>query len=105
VSIDSSELCQVAAPPGWELGHDFFLLAQEPDPDLFETRPGHFPLRGEVLWQDIPLPDGRLFQIRESLVLDELVCSVVRIRAEFDFTDAEKSELEQVGKTLQEVSR
>jgi hypothetical protein len=105
VSTDSSGQCQVAAPPEWELGRDFFLIAQEPAPGPFENRPGLFPPTGDDLWQDLLLPEGRLFQIRESLVLDDVVCSVIRIRAEVDFTDAERSELEHVGKTLQELPR
>jgi hypothetical protein len=103
LSEDPSRRCQAATPPDWELGHDFFLTAQEPDPGPFADHPGLFPPIGEALWQDVELPEGKLFQIRASLVLDEVVCSVGRIQAEVDFTDAEKSELEQIGKTLQEV--
>lgn len=103
ISKDSSGQCQVATPPDWQLGHDFFLAAQKPDPGPFEDKPGVFPPMGKALWDGIDLPAGKHFQIRSSRVFDELVCSVWQIKADVDFTDVEKSELEQVGQTLQEV--
>lgn len=100
-STDSSGQCQVSAPPDWEPGRDFFLAAQKPDPGPFEDKPGVFPPMGQALWDGIELPAGKHFQIRAARVFDEVVCSVWRIKADVDFTDAEKSELEQVGQTLQ----
>ncbi len=102
-STDSSGQCQVSTPSEWEPGRDFFLAAQEPDPGPFEDKPGVFPPTGKALWDGIELPAGKHFQIRSSKVFDEFICSVWRIKAEVDFTDAEKSELEQVGQTLQWV--
>jgi hypothetical protein len=103
VSADSGGSCRVAAPPDWELGRDFFLGSHAPDPGPFEEQPGLYPPSSEVLWQDSPMPPGKYFLISASLVGNEQVCSVWRMRAEVDFTEAEKSELEQVGQTLQEV--
>ena len=106
LSKDSSGTCQVAAPPEWELGSDFFLAVEEPDPGPFEDVPGQYPPSGPALWgagEGTPLPEGKHFQIRTSRVMDGQVCSVWRIKADEDFTDAEKAEMEQVGATLQEV--
>ncbi|MCJ7532846.1 MAG: hypothetical protein MUO64_17720 [Anaerolineales bacterium] len=106
LSKDLSGTCQVATPPEWELGTDFFLAVEEPDPGPFEDVPGQYPPSGLALWgggEGTPVPVGHHFQIRASRVFDEQVCSVWRIKAEVDFTDAEKTELEQVGATLQEV--
>lgn len=106
LSKDTSGTCQVATPPDWQLGSDFFLAAEKIDPGPIESAPGQFPPMGLALWgvsEGTPAPEGHQFQIRTSLVLTEKVCSVWRIKAEVDFTDAEKSELEQVGKTLREV--
>ena len=50
-----------------------------------------------------PAPEGKWFQIRTSRVNDGKVCSVWRIKESTDFTDDEKSEMERVGATLQEV--
>jgi hypothetical protein len=103
---DTAGACQVAAPPEWKLGVDFFLDAEKIDPGPFENAPGQFPQVGRALWgtgDATQLPEGHQFQIRTSLVSSGLVCSVWRVKAEADFTDAEKAEMEQVGKTLQEV--
>ena len=85
---------------------DFFLAAEEPDPGPFEDMPGQYPPSGLALWvtdDTTQLPEGHYFQIRTSRVGNEQVCSVWRIKADVDFTDAEKSEMEQVGATLLEV--
>jgi hypothetical protein len=106
LSKDESGTCQVAAPPGWKLGTDFFLAAENIDPGPIESAPGEYPPMGLALWgvgEGTPAPEGHFFQIRTSRVVTEKVCSVWRIKADVDFTDAEKSELEQVGTTLQEV--
>lgn len=106
LSKDSSGTCQVATPPDWQLGSDFFLASEKSDPGPFENAPGQYPPMGLALWgagEGTPLPEGHYFQIRTSRVFDEQVCSVWRIKAEVDFTDSEKTELEQVGATLQEV--
>jgi hypothetical protein len=106
LSKDPTGLCQVATPPDWQLGSDFFLASEKADPGPFENAPGQYPPRGLALWgisEGTPVPEGHQFQIRTSLVTVDSVCSVWRIKAEVDFTDAEKSEMEQVGKTLQEV--
>ncbi len=96
----------MATPPDWKLGRDFFLKAENIDPGPFEDKPGRFPPMGLALWEGdegTPVPEGHLFQIRTSRVLTEKVCSVWRIKAEVDFTDDEKSEMQQVGATLQEA--
>jgi hypothetical protein len=49
------------------------------------------------------MPEGHYFQVRTSRVIGEQVCSVWRIKADTDFTDGEKSQMEQVGTTLQMV--
>jgi hypothetical protein len=106
-SKDSSGTCQVATPPDWQLGRDFFLEAEKTDPGPFVNNPGQFPPMGRALWgtaaKGTPVPEGKQFQIRTSVVRGDVVCSVWRIKATTDFTDAEKSTMEQVGKTLQEV--
>jgi hypothetical protein len=106
LSKDPSGTCQVATPPEWQLGSDFFLAVENADPGPFEEAPGQFPPMGLALWggnESTPLPEGKHFQLRTALVIGGQVCSVWRIKTETDFTDAEKSEMEQVGKTLQEV--
>lgn len=103
---DSSETCQVATPPEWQLGSDFFLKVEETSSGPFEDSSGPFPPSGPALWgvdEGAQLPQGKWFQIRTSLVTDAGVCSVWRIRENTDFTDDEKNEMEQVGSTLQEV--
>jgi hypothetical protein len=105
LSKDASGTCQVATPTEWQLGSDFFLAVENADPGPFEEAPGQFPPMGLALWggdESTPLPEGKHFQLRTSLVIGDQVCSVWRIKAEADFTDAEKSEMEQVGATLQE---
>jgi hypothetical protein len=106
LSQDASGTCQVATPPGWQLGRDFFLAAEKTNPGHFVNRPGQFPPIGAALWtnnKETQPPDSKLFQIRTSLVNGERVCSVWRIKESTDFTAAEKSEMDQVGKTLQVV--
>jgi hypothetical protein len=103
LNTDASGACQVATPPDWQLGSDFFLALEEPDPGPFEDVPGQYPPSGLALWgagEGTPLPEGRHFQIRTSRVIGEQVCSVWRIKADEDFTEAEKAEMEQVGATL-----
>ena len=104
---DSSGACQVAIPSDWQLGKDFFLQADKTDADLFAKGPGQLPPMGQSMWgidKGAQLPEGKSFQVRTSKVIGAKVCSVWRIKAASDFTDAEKSEMEQVGKTLQEVN-
>jgi hypothetical protein len=106
LSKDPDGACQVATPPGWVLGKDFFLKAEKTDPGPFVDRPGQYPPMGLALWgidKDTQLPEGKRFQSRVSLVIGETVCSVWRIKALTDFTADEKSEMQQVGKTLQGV--
>lgn len=106
LSKDTSGACQVSAPPDWQLGRDFFLEAEKPDPGPFVNAPGQFPPRGLALWgadKLTDLPEGKQFQIRKSLMTGDRVCSVWRIKASTNFTEAEKSQMEQVGKTLQEA--
>jgi hypothetical protein len=106
LSKDSSGACQVAAPPDWQLGRDFFLQADSTDAGPFVSTPRHYPPMGLALWgvEDIThLPKGRQFQMRTSLVTGERVCSVWRIQQSNDFTEAEKSIMQQVGASLQEV--
>lgn len=106
LSQDASGACQVATPPDWQLGVDFFLAAEKTGPGPFEDSSEQFPPSGPALWggdADAQLPEGKWFQMRTALVTDDGVCSVWRIRENTDFTDDEKSQLEQVGSTLQEV--
>jgi hypothetical protein len=108
VSKDSTGACQVATPPDWVLGVDFFLGADKPDPGPFENAPGQYPPTGLALWgadDSTQLPEGHYFQIRASRVDDGQVCSVWRIKADVDFTDEEKKFLEKVGGTLQVVQK
>jgi hypothetical protein len=106
MSKDAGGKCQVATPPDWQPGRDFFLEAESSDPGPFVNKPGQFPPMGTALWggdKGSQLPKGKQFQMRTSLVSGDRVCSVWRIKQSIDFTAAEKSEMEQVAKTLQEV--
>jgi hypothetical protein len=106
VSKDSTGACQVATPPDWQLGVDFFLAAEKIDPGPFENAPGQYPPTGLALWgvdDSTQLPEGHRFQVRTSLMLSDKVCSVWRIKSDTDFTDEEKKFMEQVGLTLQAV--
>jgi|WetSurMetagenome_2_1015567.scaffolds.fasta_scaffold21297_4 hypothetical protein len=105
VSTDASGKCQVAAPPDWKLGVDFYLEAEKSDPGPIENAPGEFPPSGLALWagEGTPMPVGHLFQVRTSRVIGEQVCSVWRVKKDADFTAEEKSQMEQVGATLQKV--
>ncbi len=106
VSKDPSGKCQVSAPPEWQLGTDFFLAAEAADPGPFASAPGSYPPSGLALWgigTGTPIPAGHQVQIRQSLVLGDVVCSAWRVRSDGDFTDAERAELAQVGATLQGV--
>lgn len=106
LSKDPDGKCQVATPSDWQLGKDFFLKADKTDASLFANGPGHLPPMGLAMWgidQGTQLPEGKSFQLRTAQVIGENVCSVWRIKVSTDFTDAQKSEMEQVGKTLQEV--
>jgi hypothetical protein len=103
-STDPSGSCQVWTPADWQIGSDFFLEAEKTDPGLFENHPGNYPPIGAALWetnQITPVPGGKLFQVRASLVSGEKVCSVWRIKESTDFTDDEKSVMELVGTTLE----
>jgi hypothetical protein len=106
VTQDATGACQVATPPEWQLGTDFFLAMEEADPGPFAEAPGSYPPSGLALWgigEGTPVPEGTRYQIRTSRVNDGQVCSVWRVKADIDFTDDEKSQLEQVGATMQEV--
>jgi hypothetical protein len=103
LSKDASGACQVATPPDWQLGKDFFLAADKPDPGPFAGTPGAYPPMGEALWKDNPGLQGHYFQTRRTLMGGELICSVWRIQADTAFTDEQERELDEVGKTLQEV--
>lgn len=103
VSKDSTGACQVAAPSDWVLGVDFFIGMDKADPGPIEGEPAQFPPSGLALWgsdNTTQVPVGHYFQIRASRVDNGQVCSVWRIKADVDFTDAEKSEMEQIGNTL-----
>jgi hypothetical protein len=105
LSKDSTGTCQVATPSDWELGSDFFLGADKTDPGPFSEHPGSSPPTGASLWKDNPGLDGHYFQSRRTLIVGDLVCSVWRIQADINFTDEQERELDQVGKTLQEVQK
>lgn len=106
LSKDASGVCQVSTPPDWLLGRDFYMKAESANPGPNPNKPGHYPPTGLALWQSdksTPLPKGKWFQIRTSLVSGGQVCSVWRIKESVDFTTEEKSTMALVGKTLQEV--
>ncbi len=105
VSTDASGACQVAAPPEWKLGVDFFLEAEKTDPGPIEKAPGEFPPSGLALWagESTPIPEGHYFQVRTSRVIGEQVCSVWRVKKDTNFNAEEKSQMEQVSTTLQMV--
>jgi hypothetical protein len=104
-NVDSTGQCQVATPPAWQLGIDFFLEAQKNDPSPRADKPGVFPPLGhDALWGNAQPIEETQFQIRQALVIsNDLVCSVYRLKSETDFTDGEKNELEEVGQTLKAV--
>ncbi len=106
VSTDASGQCRVSTPPEWQLGTDFFLAAEQPGPGPVENSVGVYPPSAAGLWgiaAGTPAPEGTWFQIRASLTGDEVVCSVWRTRGAKDFSEDEKSQLQQVGQTLQVV--
>ncbi len=106
MSTDASGACQISTPPGWQLGQDFYFEAGKTDPGPIQSAPGHYPPLGAALWGNKSIdqfPEGSQFQVRQSLVIGETVCSVWRVKKSADFTAAEKSEMEAVGKTLQGV--
>jgi hypothetical protein len=108
VSKDSTGSCQVATPPDWQLGVDFFIGVGKAEPGPIEGGPAQFPPSGLALWgvdDSTQLPEGHYFQIRTSRVDDGQVCSVWRIKADVDFNDEEKSFMKQVGGTLQVVKK
>lgn len=104
-STDASGQCQVAAPPDWTLGEDFFLGAGRVDPGPFNSYQGKFPPSGEELWKDHPGLQGHYFQDRRTKKNGDLVCSVWRIQADVDFSEEQVHELEEVGKNLREVKK
>jgi hypothetical protein len=101
MSRDSTGACQVATPPDWQLGMDFFLVADKADPGPFEDHPGKYPPIGEALWKDNPGLQGDYYQDRRSLIAGDLVCSVWRIQPDVEFTSEQQKEMDQVGKTLE----
>ncbi len=106
ISKDPSGRCEASAPPEWKLGADFFLAANSPEPGPFENTTASLPPSGLALWgigEGTPVPEGHRYQIRDSLVIGEMVCSVWRIRADADFSAEERSQLQQVGQTLRAV--
>ena len=105
LSQDASGACQVATPPDWQLGSDFFLAADKADPGPFVKYPGSYPPMGDALWKDNPDLHGHYFQSRRTLMAGDLVCSVWRIQADTGFTDEQERALDEVGKTLQEVQK
>jgi hypothetical protein len=105
VSEDSTGACQVATPPDWQLGVDFFLGSDKVDPGPFNSYQGKLPPTGEELWKDNPGLQGHYFQDRRTIMAGDLVCSVWRIQADVEFNEAQVSELEEVGKTLREVKK
>jgi hypothetical protein len=101
VSKDSTGTCQVATPPDWQLGVDFFIGADKTDPGPFEDHPGKYPPSGEALWKDNPGFQGNYYQDRRTLMAGDLVCSVWRIQPDVEFTSEQQKEMDQVGKTLE----
>lgn len=106
VSQDATRACEVATPPDWQLGREFFL--QRENAETLKGQPGRFPPRGLKVWgierrdpNEFPqIPPGKRFQVRTSVVQGDGVCSVWRIKQAANFTEAEKSTMRQVGKTL-----
>jgi len=101
VSQDSTGACQVATPPDWQLGVDFFICVDKAEPGPFEDHPGKYPPMGEALWKDNPGLWGHYFQDRRTLMVGDLVCSVWRIQVDVEFSSEQQKELDQVGKTLE----
>jgi hypothetical protein len=101
VTKDSTGACQVATPPEWQLGVDFFIAVDKADPGPFEDHPGKYPPMGEALWKDNPGLRGHYFQDRRTLMVGDLVCSVWRIQADVEFSSEQQKEMDQVGKTLE----
>jgi hypothetical protein len=105
LSKDSSGKCQVATPPDWQPGQDFFLAADKTDPGPFAQHTGSYPPIGEALWKDNPGLEGHYFQSRRILMAGDLVCSVWRIQADTKFIVEQEHELDEVGNTLQVVQK
>ena len=111
VTRDASGACEVSTPAEWQLGREFFLKAEPASTDPRGTGPRRFPPRGLALWgmneagqqRSAQATAGKRFQMRTSLVRAGTVCSVWQIKETSDFTAAEKSVMEQVGKTLRWV--
>jgi len=106
LSKDASGTCQVYTLSGWQIGKDFFLEVENAETAPFAQATAVIPPLGDSLWgssDSKSLPDGTQFQLRTSLVNGNKVCSVWRIKSGTDFSQAETSEMAQVGKTLQEV--
>jgi hypothetical protein len=101
VSKDSASTCQVATPPEWVLGVDFFIGMDEVNPGPFEDHPGKYPPMGEALWKDNPGLQGDYYQDRRTLMAGDLVCSVWRIQADVEFSSEQQKEMDQVGQTLE----
>ncbi len=107
LATDPTGSCQVATPPDWRAGREFF-LKKEPA-EIRQTAQGKqaFPPRGFALWENGSLPkpagDARRFQLRHAQVRGEEVCSVWRIKVGASFTPEETSLADQVGQTLRWV--
>jgi hypothetical protein len=111
VTSDPSGSCQVATPGDWQLGREFFLKVEKADPGPMAHGSQRLPPQGLALWgidgadrqKVAPVPVGKRFQLRTSVVRGEAVCSVWRIKETVDFTDEERSTMTRVGKTLRWV--
>jgi len=111
VSRDPTGSFEVATPPDWQMGRDFFLQREKTEARKIGDMSVQAPPSGLAMWgiegrereKMSQLPEGKRFQIRCSLVRGEAVCSVWRIKGPDDFTAEEKNTMKQVGKTLRWV--
>jgi len=111
VSRDPTGSFEVATPPDWQQGREFFLERQKAETRKIGEMSVQAPPSGLAMWgiegrnreKMSQLPQGKRFQIRCSLVRGDAVCSVRRIKGPDDFTAEEKNTMKQVGKTLRWV--
>jgi hypothetical protein len=111
VSTDPSGSCQVATPPDWQLGREFFLQRQTIDTSQTARTPRGVPPAGLALWgidaqnreKLMQLPAGKRYRLYTYLLHGEAMCSVWRIKGITDFTAEEKTTMAQISKTLRWV--
>ncbi len=104
---DPTGSCEVATPPDWQLGREFFLKKEAAYTRDTGIGKQAYPPRGAALWDEGGAPtapgDGRRFQLRYATVQRGDACSVWRIKAGTTFTPEETALVDQVGQTLRWV--